>query len=125
MNIISQKEWVNRVSVVSIIVGVAIWLAFMLPQTFVPQSMAPVLGGLWHISLPIAAAVLGWLYGTKAWHCGFWMLGVQLLIMLVLSGPGNMFPVIVGYYLLLVGICALAAFIAGYVRKRRQRHRLD
>ena len=119
MNIFSQKEWVNRVSVVSTIVGVAIWLTFMLPQTFVPQSMAPVLGGVWHISLPIAAAVLGWFYGTKAWHCGFWMLGVQLLIMLVLSGPGNMFPVIVGYYLLLVGICALTALIAGYVRKRR------
>lgn len=118
--IVDLKEWINKISVVSTGVGVTIWLTFMLPLTFVPQSIAPVLGGLLHASLPIAAAVLGWLYGTKAWHCGFWMLGVQLLIMVVLSGLGNMIPVIVGYYLLLVGICALAAVVAASVRRAVQ-----
>lgn len=118
--IANLKEWTNKTPVVFTGVGVAIWLVFMLPQTIVPQAIAPVLGGLWHASLPIAAAVLGWLYGSKAWHCGFWMLGVQLLIMVVFSGPGNMFPVIIGYYLLLIGICALAALIAAYVRRAVQ-----
>jgi hypothetical protein len=120
MKTFRQKMWANKISVVSTIIGVAIWLAFMLPQTFIPKSMAPILGGLWHASFPVAAALLGWYYGSKAWHCGFWMLGVQLLMMVVLSGTGNMFPVIIGYYLFLIGICVLAALISGYIRKMVQ-----